>query len=293
MFTVQLKTLAIGAYMAVGGSALPFHLNKPDRNYTLSPELREISALTDVDEYTVACVQDEQAMIYMLDLRKGTIIQRMPFGPAGDMEGLTRVGDEYFALRSDGLVYRLALKPEAVSVLVLDSFHLELPNRNLEGLGYDERKGLVLISPKDFLKGEAGLRDRRVVYAYDPRNKRLLAEPVLSLSVSGVEAQARAMGIEVPTRTNDKGQTISALKLRFSSVAVDPRSELYYLLSAVDRMLLVVDREAKLVSLQQLDAKLFPKPEGITFLPSGDLLISNEGKGMPPNLLRFKRHSLH
>lgn len=287
MFPVPVKTLALAAYLAVGASALPFQLDKPERNYTLPPELLEISALTDVDEYTVACVQDEQAMIYMLDLRKGTIIQRMPFGPAGDMEGLTRVGNEYFALRSDGLVYRIAMKAQAVSVL--DSFHLDLPNRNLEGLGYDEHKDLVLISPKDFLKGDPELRDRRVVYAYDPRNKRLLPDPVLSLTVSGIAAQARTMGLELPTRTNDKGETISALKLRFSSVAVDPRNDHYYLLSAADRVLLVVDRQAKLVSLQQLDAKLFPKPEGITFLPSGDLLISNEGKGMQSNLLRFER----
>jgi hypothetical protein len=31
-----------------------------------------------VDEHTVACVQDEQAMMYLLDLRSGAITQRMP-----------------------------------------------------------------------------------------------------------------------------------------------------------------------------------------------------------------------
>jgi uncharacterized protein YjiK len=268
-------------------AVFPFDLARPTRSYLLPPELHEISALTDVDEHTVACVQDEQAMIYLIDMRDGHISKRMPFGPAGDMEGLTRVGDAYYALRSDGLMYHLDM--HAGHVVVLDSFQLELPNRNLEGLGYDERMGLVLISPKDFLKGDPVQRDQRKVYAFDPRREQLLPEPVLSLTVSGIVAQAERMGIALPTRITDNGRTVSAVKLRFSSVAVDPHSDHYYLLSAADRLLLVVDRQGGLVDLLQLDPMLFPKAEGITFLPSGAMLISNEGKDKAPNLLRFER----
>lgn len=265
----------------------PFDLAKPSRTHILPAELQEISALTDVDEHTVACVQDEMAMIYLIDLRTGKIVRRIPFGPAGDMEGLTRVCQEYFALRSDGLMYRLSLL-EGVAV-VQDSMRLPLPDRDLEGLGFDERRGLVLISPKDFLKGDAHQRDQRLIHAFDPVTRRLLPEPVLSLSLADITAQAESKGMQVPRRTTKEGRSVNALKLRFSSVAVDPITDRYYLLSAVDRTLLVLDRQGALVALEQLPPKLFPKPEGITFMPSGQMVISNEGKDGRPNLLVFER----
>lgn len=279
-------TTIIGMGLLLGASAIPFNLARPDVMHELPHELLEISALTDVDENTVACVQDEMATVYLVDLRSGRITQRLPFGPAGDMEGLTRVGKEYFALRSDGLMFRMTMEDDALQVK--DSFRLQLPNRNLEGLGYDERSGHILISPKDFLKGDPAMRDKRVIHAYDPRTGILLPEPVISISVAGILAQAQKAGIPVPMRSSDKGE-MPALKLRFSSIAVDQRSDLFYLLSAVDRTLLVLDRRSKLVALEILDPKLFPKPEGITFLPSGDMIISNEGKNSRPNLLHFKR----
>ena len=81
---------------------------------------------------------------------------------------------------------------------------------------------------------------------------------------------------------------VPAVKLRLSSVAVHPATGHYYLLSAVDRLLLVVDRSARLVALEQLDAGLLPKPEGITFLPNGDLVLSSEGKGSAPVIARYR-----
>lgn len=266
---------------------VPYDLQRPDRVYPLPPELLEVSALTDVDSMTIACLHDEAAMMYLFDLRKGTIVRRFSFGHPGDLEGLTRVGKDYFALRSDGLVYRMSLKGDVVHVS--DTFRLDLPNRNIEGLGYDERMQLVLVSPKDIEKGAPAARDKRVLYAFDPKRNVALADPVLTLSVDRLVAQARSKGLSVPMRTTESGREVPALKLRLSSVAVDPRSDLYYLLSAVDRVLVVVDRKGELVHLQQLDAKLFPKPEGITFLPQGDLLISNEGKGTAPNIIRYRR----
>lgn len=282
--------LVLCALLAAGVGAPQqrgFDLSRPQRVYTLPRELLEVSALTDVDSATVACLHDEAAMLYFFDLREGRITRRSSFGHPGDMEGLTRVGREYFALRSDGLVYRLALEGEQVHVR--DSFLLRIPNRNIEGLGYDERHGRILVSPKDIEKGAPEVRDRRVIYGCDPVTGTTVAAPVLELSVDALVRAAQRKGLSVPTRTTPKGRTVPALKLRFSSVAVDPVSDHYYLLSAVDRTLLVIDRRQQLVELHLLDPRLFPKPEGITFLSSGDLLISNEGKDAPPNLLLFTR----
>ena len=270
-----------------GQAPLPYDLDRPDQVLQLPDELLEVSALTDVDEHTVGCVQDEAATFYRIDLRTGTITARLPFGPPGDLEGLTRVGPDYYALRSDGLIYHL--RPTAYRMTVVDSFRVDVPEPDLEGLGYDEQRKQVLISPKGIAKGEPEKRDQRTIHAYDVASKRLLSTPALTFSVTDVLRQARTAGFAVPERTTPKGRVVPALKLRFSSVAVDPLTDHFYLLSAVDRTLLVMDRKANVVALHHLPAALYPKPEGITFLPGGALLISNEGKQVRPNLLRFER----
>lgn len=266
---------------------LPFSLDRPSARFELPTELHEVSALTDVDASTVACLQDEDATLYLIDAATGRITGRHAFGPPGDMEGLTRVGAEYYALRSDGLVYRMVLSTG--SAQVLDTFRLRLPQDNLEGLGHDERARRLIIAPKGIAKGGPEDRGQRALFAYDLIERKLLHEPVMRLSVEDIVAKARAAGIHVPTRTTPKGREVPAVKLRFSSVAIDPINDQHYLLSAVDRVLLVVDRNGRFVTLHQLDASVFPKPEGITFLPDGTLLINSEGKDARPMLARFER----
>ncbi len=284
---MRLAYLLLLPLAASAQAPLPFDLHHPDARHVLPAELLEVSALTDVDATTVACVQDEEATLYLIDVATGAITGRRAFGGPGDLEGLTRVGEEYYALRSDGLIYRMTLGPERMNLL--DTFRVQLPQPDLEGLGFDERTGHVLICPKGIEKGDPLTRGRRALYAYDTRTHQLLADPVLDLSLYNIIDQARAVGYAVPMRTTPKGRTVPALKLRFSSVAVDPVTDLFYLLSAADHHLLVLRRDGGFVALHALDPALFPKPEGITFLPGGAMLISNEGKGSPQSLLLFQR----
>ncbi|MBX2981897.1 MAG: hypothetical protein WBB32_01295 [Flavobacteriales bacterium] len=260
-------------------------LPKPAAIVALPAELLEVSGLTDIDAHTVACLQDEDATLYVVDIRNGQILERHPFGPPGDMEGLTRVGKDLYALRSDGLIYQLQLL--AGHYTMVDSFHMQLDHRNIEGLGYDERTGLVLVAPKDVLKGDPERRDQRSVFAFDPADRKLLPEPVLTYSVQEIIRQAEADGMKLPMRTTKHGKTVDAIKLRMASIAVDPVSDHYFLLSAVDQTLLILDRKGGFVALHLLDADLLPKPEGITFLPNGDMLIATEGKNSPPRLVRY------
>ncbi|HRH39821.1 MAG TPA: SdiA-regulated domain-containing protein [Flavobacteriales bacterium] len=280
-----MRTILSLALFVAAPAMRPGELPKPTATYDLPAQLTEVSGLTELDAHSVACLQDEEAVLYIVDLHSGRIRERFPFGPPGDMEGLTRVGDTFFALRSDGLIY--TLQRQAGRYVASDSFRVEIGHDNIEGLAFDERMDRVLIAPKDVPKGEKALRDQREVFAFDRATRTLLPQPVLSFSVEEVVRQAAAKGIALPTRTTPKGREVSALKLRLASVAVDPISDHYFLLSAVDRTLLVLDRNGAFVDLFLLNAALLPKPEGITFLPNGDLIITSEGKGTPPRLVRY------
>ncbi|MBZ0205862.1 MAG: hypothetical protein K8H89_06020 [Flavobacteriales bacterium] len=277
--------IALALLLSPQTGGLRHPLPEPASIVELPSELLEVSGLTDLDQHTVACLQDEDATLYVVDIRDGRILERHPFGPPGDMEGLTRVKDGLFALRSDGLIYHLRIK--GAHYTAVDSFRMELGHRNIEGLGYDEHTGLVLVAPKDVLKGEPQIRDQRSVFAFDPATRKVLPEPVLTYSVQEVMRQAEAGGMKLPTRTTRNGRIVDAIKLRMASIAVDPVSDHYFLLSAVDQTLLVLDRQGAFVALHLLDADLLPKPEGITFLPNGDMLIATEGKNGPPRLVRY------
>jgi uncharacterized protein YjiK len=264
---------------------VPRELPTPTAIVELPEELREVSGLTDIDDHTVACLQDEEATLYFVDIATGQVRERRSFGPPGDMEGLTRVGNAFYALRSDGLIYQVGQKGNRYSVV--DSFPLHLPQSNIEGLGFDARNGLVLVAPKAIGKGNGDIRDRRSVFAFDTATHVLLPRPVLTYSVPAILRQAEASGISIPTRTTPKGKEVPLIKFRMSAVAVDPVSDHYFLLSAVDRSLLVLDRKGAFVALYLLDEKVLPQPEGITFLPNGDMLISSEGKEGPARLVRY------
>jgi uncharacterized protein YjiK len=281
-----MRSILLSAFLPlvlVGGPQRP--LPNPIASIELPAELREVSGLTDLDGRRVACLQDESATLYIVDIADGHILEQHPFGPPGDMEGLTRVGNDIYALRSDGLIYQL--RQEGKHYAMADSFHMRLPRNNIEGLGFDERKGLVLVAPKDHEKGGPELRDRRSVFAFDTATHALLPHPVLTYSVTHILRQAKANGVTIPTRTTPKGREVPTVKFRMSSIAVDPVSDHYFLLSAVDQTLLVLDRKGIFVALYLLDAQLLPKPEGITFLPNGDMLISTEGKDGPARMVRY------
>ncbi len=281
----DLCSMRILLSVAILISAHGTHLRTPLFMHELPAELVEVSGLTDVSDSLVACLQDEEALLYLLDVHDGTVMERHRFGPPGDMEGLTRVKDGFYALRSDGLVYHL--RKARSGYALADTFRLRLPNRDIEGLGYDETRGVVLVAPKDVLKGDPQLRDRRQLFAFDPHTHQLLPEPVLSYTLSGILQQARDAGITIPVRTTPKGRQVPELKLRMASVAVDPVTDHYVILSATDRTLLVLDREGRFVHLYFLDPDRLPKPEGLTFLPDGRMLIASEGRNGPARLLGY------
>lgn len=266
------------------GKAQPT-LPRPFAVTELPAELREVSGLTAMDENTVACLQDETATLYLVDLRSGRILGRHPFAGPGDMEGITRVKDHLFALRSDGHVYRIGRQGDRFAAT--DQFDLILPYRNYEGLGYDPVDDRVLVAPKDSQKGGPELRDKREVFAFDPATLAVQQSPVLAFSVKHIIRAAQADGVDIPMRTTDKGRRIPDIKVRMSSITVEPATGHYFILSAVDQTLLVLDRKGSYVALYLLDARLLPKAEGITFLANGDMLIATEGKDAPPRLVRY------
>lgn len=281
-----------------------YDLAHPTRAFDLPRDLREISDLTWVGEHTLGCVQDEKGILYLLDARDGRLRAAHPFGPKGDYEGVARVGAEFYVLRSDGMLLRLTTRGAGLGVG--DAIALATPERNLEGLCFDPLRSLLLIAPKDVAvpppspkdgdqdkaaeraakRARQEAEDERVLWGFDPKTRKLLDEPVLRLSIPRIVAQAEG-NPDLPTRSGKKGELRPDLKLRFSCVAVHPQTHEIWMLSSADHLVLAFSRSGDLRLLRALDPKLLPKPEGMTFLPDGSLVLSTEADTGPARVFVY------
>lgn len=264
-----------------------YDYSKPCAFYSLPDSLYEISGLTDVDSAHIGCVQDEKGMIFLYNLFEARIDARSTFYFDGDYEGITRVGDDMYVLRSDGYLFRIKnyMKGEFA---VKDSFNTEIPINNNEGLCLDEKNNILLIAAKGKMKKSKDMRDLRFVYGFNLDSVSMIDSAILTIDIDNIALKMKASGISVPVSTKKNGEIkYESLKFMPSSIAVHPLSDRLYILSAVDRLLAIFNRNGTVEEVYELPEILFPKPEGITFLPNGDMLISNEGKGGQANLMRF------
>lgn len=241
---------------------VPYALAAPSARMELPAELREISALTVLDDGSLGTVQDEAGILYALDPATGAIRTRTTFKDHGDFEGVERVGNDVWALRSDGDLYRIRRSGRAVEA---DRFDTPLASRNdTEGLAYDAARNRLLIACKE--NPGNGLHDVRAVYAFDLASATLSADPVFTLDRRLVDA-------EHPFKP--------------SALAVRPRTGEIYILSSVRKAIAIVSPDGSLQTVVSLPEALFAQPEGLTFLSNGTLYISNEGPNGPATLLRF------
>lgn len=264
-----------------------YDLSHPCAFYALPDSLYEISGLTDVDSAHIGCVQDEKGMIFLYNLFEARIDARSTFYFDGDYEGITRVGEDMYVLRSDGYLFRMKnyMKGEFA---VKDSFNTEIPINNNEGLCFDEKNNILLIASKGKMKNSKDMRDLRFVYGFRLDSLKMIDTAILVIDIDDIAHKMKASGIQVPVITKKNGEIkYESLKFMPSSIAVHPLTDKFYILSAVDRLLAILDHNGTVEEIYELPEILFPKPEGITFLPNGDMLISNEGKGGQANLMRF------
>lgn len=279
------------SYAGTGGGSLEspqYELNSPDQLDILPPILEEASGLTDFSETEVALVQDEKAIVFVFDLKKRKVTQRIEFGKDGDYEGATRVGKAIYVLESNGSLHKIEnwdSKP------VTKKIALGLPTKDNEGLGFDPVSSRLLIAPKS--KWEKGKKKKnlRPVFGFNLQTEKLDPDPVYVLDIDKITNYVRDNQKEMPSKVTKKGKKIERIFFRPASLAIHPNSNEIYVISAVDRTLVSFDRKGEVTNYWKLNDQRFPKPEGITFLPDGTLIISNEAGEQKPTLMQFKPRS--
>ena len=249
----------------------------------LSKELVEISALTlDSVSGNIFSINDEKGIIY--EVKDCEVVDKNKFGKNGDYEGIEIVGDQIYALKSNGKIvqYDRKLKKRVKEI----KNPLTLSN-DAEGLGYDTEKGLLLIACKGSpnIKKNQKLKKTKSVYAYNVKEDEFISDPLFLIKDDDIQIFFEKNINKNWSKKQTKKRLQRALDFSPSGIARNPVDRNYYLISTVGKSLIVLNENNEIVDLMYLDHKAYIQPEGICFDTQGNMYISNEGKGLQSNIL--------
>lgn len=235
--------------------------------WRLPEELDEISGIGWIDDNRLACIQDEDGIIFIFNLKTSKIEQRIDFGGPGDYEDIQLVGEDAYVLRSDGEIFEVGnyLSPNPVVKTYSNSLTAK---QNMESLSWDKKNNRLLLAVKDREPGDDTFKG---VYQFSLDTKELLEEPIFRLSMED--------GILKDRDVKPKK------KLQPSALARHPGNNSFYILDGRAPQLIIADNEMKFKKRYELSKKKFRQAEGITFSINGQLFISNEVKGGKANIL--------
>lgn len=237
--------------------------------YDVPPILKEISALVYLDENRFACVQDELGKIFIYNTAANKIEKEIPFAGSGDYEGLAIVGQTAFVLRADGQIIEVKNYKSNQPSTSVHKTSLTIKH-DTEGLCYDSRNNRLLIA----IKGtEPGNTDYKGIYSFSLSDKKMQKDPVYKIDLNY-------------SAFDEFKSKKSGSQMQPSAIAIHPKTNEIYITEGTKPKLLIMDKQGAIKSVKQLSRKDFNQPEGISFSPSGQLFISNEGGKQPGNILQ-------
>ena len=274
--------------------AFIYGLEGPDARYNLPDYLEEISGLSFIGKGEIACVQDEKALIYILNLEKEKIVDKYDFGKDADYEDIAVVDKTAFVLRNDGDIYRI--KDYRKKDPKVKKYETPLKeNNDTEGLTYDPLTSSLLIACKGSpsIDKDLPLEGYKAIYRFDLEKEELIGEPLFLIDLDRLDSYIdqnafSRFSLRVAKRLHLIESTTS---FEPSGLAIHPLFGEIYIISSVGKLLIILDRHGKVKDVKELDPRLFRQPEGICFSPNGDMYISNEGQGGKGYILKFNIHA--
>lgn len=240
-------------------ASFPYDLHQPRAVYELPERLDELSGLVQLDWRFVAGVSDRQGTFYVIDLTDGRVVREQKFADEGHYEDIARVGGRFFIIERDGVLFELTnLRSRSPRV---ERHVLDVPaGLMMEGIVHDDARDRLLLGGKDVAAGEG------FIFAYDLNRRRFDPTPVHRLRTPDLLAHV----------DSTVARRLQASPFLPSALAVQPGTQHLYVLSEDTHLLVVLNPDWSVRTVEMLPVTLFPEPEGLTFLPNGELYISNE-----------------
>lgn len=249
-----------------------YDLSKPQK-YSMPDILQEISgiAFNKGDNAFVYAQQDEDGKLFKLPL--GTKDETVTkFAEKGDYEDVSIINNWAILLKSNGDLFSLPLSEtiNAETTNVKENTGL-VPKGEYEGMFADEATGQVYLLCKN---------------CKQDKNSKLTSGYILTFQNDGTLKPKGTFKVDASQMDNLSGKKKGTFHP--SALAKNPLTKEWYIVSSVNKALVILDTNWKVKNVYHLSSNTFNQPEGIAFDKHGNLYISNEGsETQVGNVLRF------
>lgn len=261
---------------------ITYDLHNPNQKWKLPKVLEEISGLSFYAKNQLACIQDEDGIFYVYDLKKQNIVRKDQFGKKGDYEAVEVVADTAYVLESNGDIYFFHIDKKGIGEVHKIKTDLRLRN-DTEGLGYHEEGEELLISCKEDPETKKNeIENGRSIYRVELAENKFKKKPKYV-----IDGKSYTKMLDRKNLSKKKHRPFKP-----SGVAVHPITGYIFVIGTVGKMMVVLNPEGAIHDVIPLNPQVFWQPEGICFTPNGDLYISSEGRGKNGYILKFVNSQL-
>lgn len=237
--------------------------------WQLPKVLDEVSGIDWLGDDRLACIQDEDGVIFIFNLKTSKIEKEITFGGHGDYEDIRVIGEDAYVLRSDGTIFKVSnFRKANKTTTKIETFLTR--DHNMESLARTKDHKALLLVPKDREPKDDSYKG---VYRFYLTENKLEKAPIQKLQMK--DSLLKEL----------KGKLRK--KLQPSAMGLNPVSNEYFILDGRSKRLIIANKDFQLKKLHFLAKKDFKQAEGITFSDDGTLYISNEGEDGIANILEI------
>lgn len=217
--------------------------------------LSEVSGIVFYDKDTsLFAINDEFGVLQKIRLNQPDSSGMWKFGPPADYEDVVLYDSTFYVLVSNGNI--LSVKFQSYdSLTVMESQVPDSIQGEFEILYFNPADKHLYLICKDC---EGDKKKALTAIRFDPATRTYLPGFMIDIkSLAGMVGK-------------------KSMRFKPSAAAIHPITGELFIISAINKLLVVANREGQPVKAYQLDEKIYKQPEGLTFSKGGDLFISNE-----------------
>lgn len=276
LFFIALSAFSCSDNSAPVVSPPGYDLKNPQK-FLMDEDLLEISGIVFLPgkDDSLYAIEDENGRLFYFNPADKSRPKHMKFGKSGDYEDVAVVDGNYFVvLRSDGSLYAIpgedVRKDKEEAKAHVEEYLNVLPEGEYEGL-YGQYDGTLYALCKNCRNDDQ--KDEASVYKLTHRKDgHFTVDSNFTIDVSN---------INLP-KEQRRG------KFHPSCLAQHPVTHEWYVISSVNKILLILDEQWKVKKAYSLKPSVFKQAEGLAFDSKGNMYVSNEGGDGNANVLLFK-----
>ncbi|MEJ7626978.1 MAG: SdiA-regulated domain-containing protein [Ferruginibacter sp.] len=224
---------------------------------TLPEELDEISGIAYYPKDTsVFAIIDEDGVLFKIPLRNPKALRQWKFDKKRDFEELVMIDSVFYALVSNGDVESIHFNGQTINTEKSNFSDQNKSVNEFESMFRENDSSRLIILCKS-CEGDPKKSFSSLAYNYKDTSNSYVS--YINFDMSVLESKLNV----------DK-------HLKASAAAINPITKDIYIISSIQQLLVITNSKGEFKELYKLNPAIYKQPEGLTFTPSGDLIISNE-----------------